>query len=289
MIDLRGKVAVITGGTRGLGYAIALELARCGASVLIGSRNPEAVQNSIKALQELGFSADGLAGDVSDLSYVQKLASKALDKFGGLDIWVNNAGTAGPYGPTLEISISEYKKVISTNILGVYHGSIVAMEPFLKQGHGKLINILGHGWNGPVAFQNAYAPTKIWAKNFTLGLAKEYEKSGVNIFAFNRGMVSTELLTHGQVIAGYEDKLKSFPMVVRILAKPAEIPARKVALLASSASDGKTGQVIQVPDFSRTLTSVIKILVAKLLKRRLPPIDIQMESIPGGTQMDQSS
>ena len=111
----------------------------------------------------------------------------------------------------------------------------------------------------------------------------------MNIFAFNPGMVSTELLMHGQVIEGYEDKLKSFPMVVRILAKPAGIPARKVALLASSSSDGKTGRIIQVPDFGRTLASVFKILLAKILNKRLPPIDIQMESIPGGTQIDQSS
>lgn len=281
MVDLNGKVAVITGGTRGLGYAIALELARCGAKVVIGSRNPEAVLKAVSNFHEQGFIAAGLAGDVSDLKYIKGLSSRAVQEFGQLDIWVNNAGTAGPYGPTLEISSPEYMKVLSTNINGVYNGSLAALDIFLKQGHGKLINILGHGWNGPVAFQNAYAPTKIWVKNFTLGLANEYENSGVNIFAFNPGMVLTDLLTHVQVIAGYEDKLKSFPMVVRILAKPAEIPARKVAWLASPATDGKTGQIVQVSDFGRMLSSVSRVLMAKLFKSKLSPIDIQMESIPG--------
>lgn len=281
MADLSGKVAVITGGTRGLGYAIALELARAGAKVVLGSRNPEAVSKATIDLQNLGFTATGFAGDVSDLHYLKHLASMALTDFGRLDIWVNNAGAAGPYGPTLEISTSEYTQILSTNIFGVYYGSVVAMEIFLKQGRGKLINILGRGWNGPVPYQNAYAPTKTWIKNFTLGLAKEYEHSGVNIFAFNPGMVLTKLLTHVQVIAGYEEKLKSFPTVVRVLAKPPELPARKVAWLASSETDGKTGQIIQVPSFGGMLASFLQILIWKIFRHKMPPLDIQIESIPG--------
>jgi glucose 1-dehydrogenase len=152
MVDLTGKVAVITGGTRGLGYAIALELAKSGAKVV--------VQMAVQSLQSNGYSASGLAGDVGDLNYIKQLAGKAQEIFGRMDIWINNAGMAGAYGPTLEIPVSEYKNVLATNITGVYQGSLVAMEIFTRQGSGKLINILGRGWDGPVPYQNAYAPTK---------------------------------------------------------------------------------------------------------------------------------
>jgi glucose 1-dehydrogenase len=281
MVDLTGKVAVITGGTRGLGYAIALELANSGAKVVVGSRNGKSLQMAVQSLQNQGYSVAGLAGDVSDLNYIKQLAEKAQETFGHMDIWINNAGMAGAYGPTLEIPVSEYKNVLATNITGVYQGSLVAMEVFTRQGSGKLINILGRGWNGPVPYQNAYAPTKAWGKNFTLGLAKENENKRINIFAFNPGMVLTDLLTRVHVVAGYEDKLKAFPMVIRLLAKPAEIPARKVAWLASSATDNMTGKVIQIPFVGQVIFVFLQVLSAKIFNQKLPPMDIHIESVPG--------
>ncbi len=281
MLDLTGKVAVITGGTRGLGYAIALELAKSGAKVVIGSRNEDSVQLAVHTLLSMGYSASGLAGDVSDLNYIKKLAGKAQEIFGRLDIWINNAGMAGAYGPTLEIPVSEYKNILATNITGVYQGSLVAMEVFTNQGSGKLINILGRGWNGPVPYQNAYAPTKAWGKNFTLGLAKENENKRINIFAFNPGMVLTDLLTRVHVVAGYEDKLKAFPMVIRLLAKPAQIPAKKVAWLASSATDNMAGKVIQIPFVGQAIFVFFQVLCAKIFNHKLPAVDIHIESVPG--------
>ncbi len=241
----------------------------------------KSVQMAVQSLQSKGYSVAGLAGDVSDLNYIKQLAEKAQEIFGHMDIWINNAGMAGAYGPTLEIPVSEYKNVLATNITGVYQGSLVAMEVFTRQGSGKLVNILGRGWNGPVPYQNAYAPTKAWGKNFTLGLAKEYENSGINIFAFNPGMVLTDLLTRVHVVAGYEDKLKVFSMVIRLLAKPAEIPARKVAWLASSATDNMTGKVIQIPFIGQAIFVFLQVLSAKIFNQKLPPVDIHIESVPG--------
>jgi short-subunit dehydrogenase len=203
-----------------------------------------------------------------------------------MDIWINNAGMAGAYGPTLEIPISEYKNVLATNITGVYQGSLVAMEVFTRQGSGKLINILGRGWNGPVPYQNAYAPTKAWGKNFTLGLAKENENKRINIFAFNPGMVLTDLLTRVHVVAGYEDKLKVFPMVIRLLARPAEIPARKAAWLASSATDKMTGKVIQIPFVGEAILVFLQVLSSKIFNQKLPPVDINIKSVPGAQSIN---
>lgn len=239
-------VAVVTGGTRGLGLAIALELSKAGTAVMVASRSQSAVDAAIAQITFAGRKAAGLVVDVSSLADLELLADRTIETFGRLDIWVNNAGTAGPYGPTVDLDPSAFEQVVRTNILGVYYGSRVAMRHFLAKGSGKLINLVGRGYNGPVAWQNAYGSSKAWVRNFTLALAEETRASGVGVFAFNPGMVLTDLLTHVDVIASSEGSLKSFGKVVRMWARPPEVPAKKVAWIASSATDGKTGRLYSI-------------------------------------------
>lgn len=99
-VILQDKVAVITGGSRGLGYAIAETYARAGTKVVIASRSARSVDEAVKKLQQNGAQAAGLACDVGDLSQVEALAELAIRTFGRIDIWVNNAGISAPYGPT---------------------------------------------------------------------------------------------------------------------------------------------------------------------------------------------
>ena len=137
------KVAVITGGTRGLGLAIAMAYAREGASVVIASRSSKSVEAAVQQLKDVGAKAAGIAIDVSDLAQVEDLANYAVSQFGRIDVWVNNAGTAGPYGATLGYTPEAFRQVLDTNITGVYNGSRTAMQVFLKQGSGKLTTSSG--------------------------------------------------------------------------------------------------------------------------------------------------
>ena len=139
-----------------------------------------------------------------------------------------------------------FYQLVQTNILGEYYGSRTAMSHFIAQRSGKLINILGHGYNGPVPWQNAYAASKAWGRSFTKSLAEETKDSGVGVYSFNPGMVLTDLLTNVDVIEGSEGRLKSYPTVVRMWAKPPEVPAQKAVWIASSATDGKTGLLISL-------------------------------------------
>ncbi len=280
MGELDSKVAVITGGTRGLGLAIAVAYIHAGASVVVASRSQRSVDEAVTLLKSQGGKACGMSVDVADLHQVEALAQLAVSTYGKMDIWVNNAGTAGPYGPTIKFVPQDFYQVIQTNIVGVYNGSRTAMTHFLKQGSGKLINMLGAGYKSPAPWQNAYGSSKAWISMFTRALAEETKDSGVGVFAFQPGMVLTELLTDIHVIEGSEDRMKVFPTVVRILAKPAEIPARKMVWIASHATDGKTGLSVSIFSMRAMLGGAIKEGMRSLLRKPKPDLGIKMKIVP---------
>jgi len=280
MGNLDGKVAVVTGGSRGLGLGIAQAMAKAGASVVIASRSQKSVDEAVQFIHNAGGQAAGLAVDVANLEQMEALADFAIAQYGHFDVWVNNAGTSGPYGPTMGFTPQDFYQVVQTNVLGVYNGSRAAMRQFIHQRSGKLINILGHGYNKPVPWQNAYGASKAWVRSFTSALAAETKDSGVGVFAFNPGLVLTELLTQGEVIAGSEDRLKIFPTIVRMWAKPAEIPARKVVWLASPETDGKTGLLVSLFSPWVALRGALREGVRILLKRPAPDINYSMKVVP---------
>jgi NAD(P)-dependent dehydrogenase (short-subunit alcohol dehydrogenase family) len=238
---LSNKIAVITGSSRGFGLAMAQAFASQGAAVVLASRSEAAIQQAVESVRSTGTPVTGIACDTSDMKQVEALAEHAVKTFGRFDVWVNNAGISPTYGPTAHVQPEAFVKTTQTNILGTYYGSMIALRHFLPNKSGKLINIMGAGARGPVPMQNAYASSKAWIRSFTLALAQEYKDSGVGVYAFGPGMMITDMLTHVEVVAGFEHKLESLPMVLRVLGKPPEVSARKAVWLASSATDGRTG------------------------------------------------
>lgn len=255
---LEGKTAVITGSSRGLGFAIAKALAEQGVSVVLAARTAETLQSAVSELKDQGFQAAGFVCDTAKIEEVEGLAQEAMSAFGRLDVWINNAGISAPYGFTMSISPERVKKVVDTNILGVYYGSYVAMRQFLAQGSGKLINMLGRGESGPVPYQNAYASSKAWVKNFTRALAREYTGLGVEVMAYNPGLVITEMLTQVDTVAGFEEKVQPLNTVIRLWGNMPEKPAQKVVWMASSATDRKNGLVVKYLTFGRMVAGVGK-------------------------------
>lgn len=255
---LDGKTAVITGSSRGLGFAIAKAFAEEGASIILAARTEGTLHSAVTELKDQGYQVEGFVCDAANLADMKKLAERAAVTFGGLDIWVNNAGVSAPYGPTMSIPPEQIKRVVDTNIMGVYYGSHVAMQYFLAQGSGKLINLLGRGDTGPVTYQNAYASSKTWVKNFTRALASEYRGAGVEVMAFNPGLVITEMLTQVDAVAGYEMKVLPLNTVIRLWGCKPEVPAQRVVWMASSATDGRNGLMIKFLSFGRVLAGVGK-------------------------------
>lgn len=133
-LSLKGRTVVITGGTRGIGRMMAEAIAAAGANVVIAGRDGAAVEATVAAVSGVaqGGVAQGrvwgMACDVQDLAQVEALAQGAIDRFGSLDVWFNNAAVTHPFGPVLEIPYDRWRQVIDTNLVGTYHGTIAALK-----------------------------------------------------------------------------------------------------------------------------------------------------------------
>ena len=210
---------------------------------------------------------------------MEALAKYAAQTYGGFDVWVNNAGISAPYGPTVHIEPEAFINVLKTNIFGVYYGSIYAMRQFLPSHSGKLINILGRGDNGAVPMQNAYASSKTWVRAFTLALAKEYKESGVGIYAYNPGLMQTDLMEKIEAVAGYEDRLTPLTTVMEMWANPPEVPAERAVWLASSATDGRTGLEIKELNLLHILKGMLLFGARRLMGQEGSNYQMQVHSV----------
>jgi glucose 1-dehydrogenase len=282
---LEGKVAVITGASRGLGKAIAAAFAHAGAIVVLSARSQESIEQNAAELRSAGYAAVAFVCDVSDPAQVEALARFAIKTYGHFDIWVNNAGIAGPYGATFDLAPDQFLGVLRTNLFGVYYGSLLAMRHFLPRKSGKLINILGAGSRKPAPNQNVYGSTKTWIRVFTLALAKEYKDSGVGIYAFQPGLMDTDLLTEVVTFKEHEQRLRGFmPFLVRAGGKKPELAARKVLWLASSATDGKTGLDVSLGSTFTFLLGFLGQGLRLLLHLPLRPVEMNVQVIPSAFQ-----
>jgi NAD(P)-dependent dehydrogenase (short-subunit alcohol dehydrogenase family) len=217
---------------------------------------------------------------VSDKAQVQALADRVVESFGRFDIWVNNAGLGAPYGPSAAVPSDRFEAVLKTNIWGNYYGSVVALHHFVPRGSGKLINMLGRGDSAPVPLQNAYASSKAWLKNFTLALAKEYKTSGVGVYAFNPGLILTDMLSNLEAIDGYETKMNPLRYVTRLWANPPEVLARKAVWIASKATDGKTGLQVRVLTPRFMLVGLLREAGRRVTGRAEPIAPLQVKLVP---------
>ena len=195
---MENKTIVITGSTRGIGYGLAEAFLSLGCSVTVSGRGEEAVEKTVAGLKS-GFEAErvfGSACDVTDPSQLQKLWDLSIERFGKVDIWVNNAGWSGEQGLVWERPEDELSGVIATNLLGTAYGSQRAMKGMLAQGFGAIYNMEGMGSDGRKhAGLTMYGTSKYAVHYFTESLALEAKETAVIVGSLRPGMVVTDLLT----------------------------------------------------------------------------------------------
>jgi len=241
-LPLKDRVAVVTGGSRGIGRAIALEFAARGAAIVVNyHKSPEAADEVVKQIVEAGGKAAAFQADVSDFKQAESLIKFAIETFGDLRILVNNAGITKD---TLIMMMSEadWDAVINTNLKSTFNCSKAAVKHMLRKRAGRIINIASVAGQMGNAGQVNYSASKGGQIAFTKSLAREVAARNITVNAIAPGFVDTEILA-GMSPDTLEAMLKLVPLARK--AKPEEI-AYAAAFLASDQAAYITGQVLGV-------------------------------------------
>lgn len=202
MYDLTDKVALVTGASRGIGRAIAGELGRHGAALVVNYyKNEHAAQEVVDAIAKQGGKAWKVQADVSDYSQVQALVKAAVDHFGGLDVLVNNAGISRDR-TIRRMSVEEWKEVLSTNLDSTFYCVNAAVQYIIERGGGRIVNVGSIQGQAPNAGVANYAATKAGIVGFTKVAAVELVRYNITVNAVCPGFVETEL------IAGLPDEVR---------------------------------------------------------------------------------
>ncbi len=239
MVDLNGKVAVVTGSGHGIGREIALSLARSGADVVV-TDVADSVFETAKQIEALGRKALPVKCDVTSLGQAENVRSLVLEKFKNIDILVNNAGIY-PQKPFLEMTEEDWSKVMHINLDGVFHCSKAVLPQMVQHKSGRIISVASIA-GAVVGFTNLvhYSASKAAIAGFTKSLALEAAPHGITVNAVAPGPI--DVGGPGQMSeAIYEQMIKTIP--VGRMGLPADI-ANVVVFLASEASNFITGQTI---------------------------------------------
>lgn len=241
MKPLEGKTAIITGSSRGIGRAIAEQLADLGASVVINySSSPDKAAEVVEGIIRKGGKAAAIHADLSKVSEVEKLFHETIAEFGKVDILINNAGMMITK-PLAEVTEAEYDKQFAVNVKGTFFACQQAMKYMEK--NGRIVNFSTSVVGQMFPAYSVYAGTKGAVEQFTRQLAKEFGSKQITINAVAPGPVNTELFTAGkteQQIEGSK-KLNAFGR----FAEPEDI-ANVIEFLASDKSQWVTGQTLRV-------------------------------------------
>ena len=242
MASMNGKTAVVTGGSRGIGRAICLELARRGANVVFSyAGNAAAAEKTLEELRALGVEARAVQGDVTDPAAAKTLIDTAVKELGGIHILVNNAGITRD-GLAMSMKDEDFDAVIETNLKGAYLCMKAAIRPMMRARYGRIVNM-----SSVVALrgnpgQINYCASKAGLIGMTKSLAKEMGARGITVNAVAPGYISTDM-TAALPDAARQAMLSTIP--VGRAGSPEDVAAA-VAFLASEEAGYITGQVLSV-------------------------------------------
>lgn len=242
MIDFNGQVAIVTGGSGGIGQAVVEGLARYGARVLVGYHHNEAAATDVVAdVRSSGREAAALAIDVREPDSGNVLVATAIERWGKLDILINCAGIAD-YGPLSEMSSERWRQTIQTNLTGIYHTCRAALRPMMQQRYGRIVNLAALYGTSGFPGQADFAAAAGGIIGLTRALAREAAPWQITVNAVAPGMIETDLI---EVIPAEIQQWSAGIIALRRLGKPEEVAAA-VLFLASPVASYITGQTLMV-------------------------------------------
>ena len=245
LFDLTGKVAIVTGGTRGLGRAMAEGLAEAGAAVAVNSRKPEACEAAAAEIaRDSGAETMAAPCHVSEWDALPALVDAVMDRFGRIDILINNAGINPVATPIAEMTEAYWDKLQSVNLKGPLRLSQLCAPRMAEGGGGSIVNVLTVGAYIGGAGMSPYASSKAALRTLTKVMAQEWAGIGVRVNAIAPGSFDTDMLRGAAHIPGFLEGSANLSFQKRV-AEPSEIKGAAV-YLASPASSFVTGTVLAV-------------------------------------------
>ena len=240
-MDLKGKNAIVTGSTRGIGKAIAMELAKAGANIVLSGRNENLLRDVKTEIEALGVKCIAVKGDVQIADDAQNLIDSCVNEFETVDILVNNAGITKD-NLLMRMKEDEWDDVINVNLKGTYNTIRAAVKRLMKQRFGKIINITSVVGVMGNAGQANYSASKAGVIGLTKSVAKELATRNIQVNAVAPGYIMTDMTE-----AIPEDKKEELQRIIPLgkLGEASAI-ANAVLFLSSSKSDYITGQVLNV-------------------------------------------
>ncbi|MCC6179916.1 MAG: SDR family NAD(P)-dependent oxidoreductase [Chloroflexi bacterium] len=231
---LASKVALITGGSRGVGLATARRLVERGAAVALTARHQEALEEAVRSIQAAGGRVLGIAADVTDEAAIQQAVSRTEAELGGLDILINNAGI-GRYGPIAEQPADEWRRVVEVNLIGVYLTTRAALPAIRRRGGGQIVSISTGAARQGYPNMSAYCASKWGLQGFMAALTAEVASEPIRCSTVVPGSILTDFgvrtradrLASGQKFLEPEDVADA---ILTVLLQPAHAWMQEVTL-----------------------------------------------------------
>ena len=241
--SLEGKVAIVTGGSRGIGRSIALGLAEAGADVAIAARKPGPLQEAVEAVEAVGRKAIGVETNVRRMDELENLVTRTKDELGRVDILVNNAGTNPHFGPIHTIEEGQWDAVMNTNLKAPFFLSVMCREAILEHGDGgSIVNVSSVGGIRASDVIASYSISKAAMNMLTQACAKIWGQDGIRVNGIAPGLIKTEfsraLWENEEILSGATEG-----SALHRIAEPDEMAGAAV-YLASPSSSFTTGQTL---------------------------------------------
>jgi NAD(P)-dependent dehydrogenase (short-subunit alcohol dehydrogenase family) len=244
LFDIRGKVAIVTGSSRGIGEAIARRLAEAGVRVVISSRKQDVLDQMADEMKADGLEVFPVAAHNGDKAALRNLVDRTVERHGTVDILINNAATNPHFGPILEAEDSMWQKTFEVNVMGNFWLTQAAVEVMRGNGGGKIINVASVNGLRPGRFQGVYSVTKAAVINLTQTLAMELASENIQVNAIAPGLIKTKfaqaIWDNDMLLQGILDRTPQGR-----IGDPDDI-AGLALYLAAPASNFATGQVFVV-------------------------------------------
>lgn len=274
-MKLKEKVAVVTGGGRGIGRNIALAYAREGASVVVAARTTAEIEATAREIAGLGVESMAARTDVTRYGDAERLVAATLERFGRIDILVNDAGVQGPIGPVAEIDPERWVHTVMVNLVGIFYCCRAVLPPMISGKRGKIINVSGGGSVSPRPFFTAYSAAKAAVVRFTESLAAELVPYNIEVNTMAPGATPTRMLEEVLGHAGQagKDEVGKAEAVLGGGGVDTERQSALAVFLASDDSDGLTGRMLHTNEDWPSFTGRIHEIMATDLYtvRRIQP------------------